>query len=107
MAKQIESKHTDTVALIGRLLIAVLFLMSGLSKLTQPGATIGYIAAVGLPLPTISYFVSMTVELIGSVLLIVSRPCEGMTDVRPRSALASTIATSTLKQRALLAVVVS
>jgi hypothetical protein len=30
-----------------------------------------------------------------------------MTDVRPRSALASTIATSTLKQRALLAVVVS
>jgi putative oxidoreductase len=70
MAKQIESKHTDTVALIGRLLIAVLFLMSGLSKLTQPGATIGYIAAVGLPLPTISYFGSMTVELVGSVLLI-------------------------------------
>jgi putative oxidoreductase len=65
------TKQNDTVALVGRILIAVLFLMSGLSKLGAPAATQGFIASVGLPAPVLSYFGSMGVELIGSVLLIV------------------------------------
>ena len=65
------TKQNNAVALAGRILIAVLFLMSGLSKLGAPAATQGFIASVGLPAPVLSYFGSMSVELIGSVLLIV------------------------------------
>lgn len=64
-------KHTDTIALIGRILIAVLFILSGLSKVAAPAATQAYIASVGLPEPVLAYFGSMAVEMIGSVLLIV------------------------------------
>jgi putative oxidoreductase len=63
------TKQTD-IALIGRVLIAVLFLMSGISKVVAPAATQGYIAAMGLPAPVAAYFGSICVELIGSVLLI-------------------------------------
>ena len=65
------NKQTDTIALTGRIFIAVLFLLSGLGKLAAPAATQAYIAAMGLPLPVLAYFGSMAVELIGSVLLIV------------------------------------
>jgi putative oxidoreductase len=65
------TKQTDTAALIGRIFIAVLFLMSGLGKLAAPAATQAYIAAMGLPAPMLAYFGSMAVELIGSVLLII------------------------------------
>ena len=64
------TKQTDTFALVGRILIGVLFLTSGIGKLAAPAATQGYIAAVGLPAPVAAYFGSMSVELIGSVLLI-------------------------------------
>ena len=65
------TKHTDTVALIGRIFLAVLFLLSGFGKLAAPAATQAYIAAMGLPAPTLAYLGSTAVELIGSVLLIV------------------------------------
>ena len=64
------SKQIDSVALAGRVLIGVLFFMSGLSKIAAPAATKGYIVAMGLPLPEISYFGSLTVEIVGSLLLI-------------------------------------
>jgi putative oxidoreductase len=65
------TKQTDTIALIGRIFIAVLFLLSGLGKLAAPAATQAYISAMGLPAPVLAYYGSMAVELIGSVLLIV------------------------------------
>ncbi|HLZ74778.1 DoxX family protein [Phenylobacterium sp.] len=64
------SKSNDTVALAGRILIGVLFFMSGLSKIAAPAATQGYIAAMGLPAPEISYFGAIAVEVVGSLLLI-------------------------------------
>lgn len=57
--------------LIGRVLLAAIFLVSGFSKLMAPGLTIGYIASLGLPFPLLGYIGSMTLELIASVLLIV------------------------------------
>jgi putative oxidoreductase len=65
------TKQTDAIALIGRILIGVLFLMAGLSKLGAPAATQGYIASVGLPAPVAAYGVAVLVEVVGSVLLIV------------------------------------
>ncbi|HTM81109.1 DoxX family protein [Asticcacaulis sp.] len=55
----------------GRVLLAVLFVMSGISKLTDPAGTIGYIHSAGLPLPNIAYGIALTVELLGGILLIV------------------------------------
>ena len=64
------SKQYDSVAVTGRILIGVLFLMSGLSKLAAPAAIQGYIASVGLPAPVVAYVVAVAVEVLGSLLLI-------------------------------------
>jgi putative oxidoreductase len=64
------SKHNDSVALAGRVLVGVLFFMSGLSKLAAPAATQGFIASAGLPAPLAAYAVAVTVEVLGSSLLI-------------------------------------
>ena len=64
------SKQYDSVAVVGRILIGVLFLMSGLSKIAAPAATQGYIASVGLPAPVAAYAVAVAVEVLGSALLI-------------------------------------
>ncbi|MGO4337019.1 DoxX family protein [Labrys sp. KB_33_2] len=57
--------------LLGRVLIAAIFLLSGFGKLTAPAATAGYIATVGLPLPYLGVAIAIVVELIGGLLLIV------------------------------------
>lgn len=64
-------KYAPTIAAVGRILIAVIFLMSGLSKLGAPGATIGYIASVGLPLPTLGFLIALAAEVGGGLLLLV------------------------------------
>jgi putative oxidoreductase len=58
------------VALIGRLLIGVIFLLSGLSKISAPGGTIAYIQSAGLPLPTVAFAIAVIVEIGGSILLL-------------------------------------
>lgn len=60
----------DVTALLGRVLIAVIFLLSGLSKLAAPAATIGYIASAGLPLPQLGLVIAVLVEIGGSLALI-------------------------------------
>ncbi|MDZ5449202.1 DoxX family protein [Labrys sp. ZIDIC5] len=56
--------------LLGRILIAAIFLLSGFGKLTAPAATAGYIAAAGLPLPYLGVIIAILVELVGGILLI-------------------------------------
>ncbi len=57
-------------ALIGRILIAAIFVLSGASKITQPGATIAYMTAAGLPLAPIGLVVAALIELGGGIGLI-------------------------------------
>jgi putative oxidoreductase len=64
-------KNANTVAAIGRILIAVIFILSGVGKLGAPAATQGYIASVGLPLPLLGYALAVLVELGGGLLLLV------------------------------------
>lgn len=56
---------------LGRLLIAAIFLISGLSKITSPGATQAYIASAGLPAPLIAYIIAVIVEVGGGILLVI------------------------------------
>lgn len=57
--------------LAGRVLIAIIFVLSGVMKIAAPGDTIGYIAAMHLPYPEIGLIISVIVELGGGVLLVV------------------------------------
>ncbi|GLR83628.1 DoxX family protein [Bradyrhizobium iriomotense] len=56
--------------LIGRILIGLPFVMSGLGKLAAFGPTTAMISAVGLPLPPLAYVVAVALELGGGLLLI-------------------------------------
>ena len=61
----------DYVATFGRLLIAGLFLLSGVGKIAAPAVTQAYIASSGLPLPIAGYLVAIVVEVGGGLLLLV------------------------------------
>ncbi|SOE94582.1 putative oxidoreductase [Burkholderia sp. D7] len=56
--------------LLGRILIGAPFVMSGLGKLAAYSATVGYIAAMGLPVPPLAFVVSVLIELGGGLLLL-------------------------------------
>ena len=60
----------DTLALIGRVLLAILFVLSGLGKVAAPGMTIAYIKAAGLPFPPLALAGSALIELAGGAALI-------------------------------------
>jgi putative oxidoreductase len=63
--------QATTFATTGRVLIAVLFLLSGFSKLAAPAVTQGYIASAGLPAPLLGYLIAIIVEVGGGVLLVI------------------------------------
>ena len=55
--------------LAGRILLALIFVISGFSKLTGFEGTVGYIASKGVPLPQLVAAGAIAVELIGGILL--------------------------------------
>jgi putative oxidoreductase len=63
--------QTNAFAAAGRLLIAALFILSGLGKLAAHEATQGYIASVGLPAPLLGLTVAVIAELGGGLLLLI------------------------------------
>ena len=61
----------DTLALIGRILVAYLFIPAGIGKLMGFSGTVGYITSVGLPLPEVGAVIAIIVELgLGIALLL-------------------------------------
>jgi len=58
-------------SLIGRILIALLFVPAGLHKLTAFAGTVGYIASQGVPLPEVAAVIAIVVEALGGIALIV------------------------------------
>ncbi|MFM0291001.1 DoxX family protein [Paraburkholderia megapolitana] len=58
------------IPLLGRILIGGPFVMSGLGKLAAYGATVGYIAAMGLPVPPLAFVLAVLTELGGGLLLL-------------------------------------
>jgi putative oxidoreductase len=59
----------DYAAAFGRLMIATVFVLSGLGKIAAPAATQAYIASTGLPLPIVGYLIAVVVEVAGGLLL--------------------------------------
>ena len=60
----------NLLALAGRLLLALLFLPAGLSKLTGFAGTVGYISSAGLPMPQVAAVVALVVEIAGGAALV-------------------------------------
>lgn len=61
---------TSSAPLIGRCLIAAIFLVSGIGKLATPEATQVYMASVGLPDPFVPFVAAIVVELGGAISLL-------------------------------------
>ncbi len=48
----------STLALIGRILMSAIFILSGISKFADPASTIGYMSSAGVPRPDILVYVA-------------------------------------------------
>jgi putative oxidoreductase len=61
--------NITTLPVIGRILLAAIFVLSGFGKLMAPAATIAYIQSTGLPFATLGLVIAIAVELGGGLLL--------------------------------------
>jgi putative oxidoreductase len=59
------------VPLLGRILLAAIFISSGFSKITGFEGTVGYIASKGLPMPQVLALGAIVVELGGGLMLLI------------------------------------
>lgn len=71
------SPFSSFIALSGRILLAAIFLVSGIGKVSDASGTIGYIASSGLPLPEMAYGLALGLELGGAVLLLLGYQARG------------------------------
>lgn len=69
--KNVTNNQASIIAAVGRVLLATIFIFSGLGKIAAPDATIGYIAASGLPFAPLAFALAVATELGGGLLLIV------------------------------------
>lgn len=65
------STPRDAAALVGRILLAVLFIPAGFAKIGGFAGTAGYIASKGLPLPEVGAAVAIAVEIVAGIALLV------------------------------------
>lgn len=66
-----STSSQDAAALVGRLLLATLFILAGVNKIGAAEGTIGYIASVGLPFAEPIYYATVALEIVGGLLLAV------------------------------------
>lgn len=64
-----NSANQSAIPAIGRILMAAIFLVSGVGKALAPAATIGYIQSVGLPFATLGLVAAVAIEVGGGLML--------------------------------------
>ncbi|CAM3866954.1 DoxX family protein [Pseudomonas wadenswilerensis] len=60
----------DVIILLARILLMILFVMSGWSKLTGFDGTVDYLASLGAPVPTVAAAVAVVMEFFVAIILI-------------------------------------
>ena len=71
MYRENENAAWDALALLGRLLMAYLFVPSGFGKLMGFSGVVGYIASKGVPMPEVCAAIAVVAELgLGLALLV-------------------------------------
>ena len=63
--------YASVAPLIGRILIAIFFIPSGLQKIANFSATAGYVASVGLPAPSLGVVIAIVMEVLVAGILLV------------------------------------
>ena len=66
-----KTQMQNTTVLVGRILLGLIFVLSGFSKIAGFDGTVDYIASKGLPLPTLVAALTILVELGGGLALVV------------------------------------
>ena len=69
-AAMLRLDTTLVMALLARLCLSAIFLVSGVGKLMEPEATMAAIESVGLPFPGFGLAMAVAIELLGGVLLV-------------------------------------
>lgn len=64
------SKNQNLLALVSRMLIALIFLLSGLHKISDFAGATTYIEYAGLPMPTLGAIIAIVIEVGGAISLI-------------------------------------
>jgi putative oxidoreductase len=62
--------NSNTISIIGRVLLATIFVFSGIGKIMAPAATMAYIASSGLPFAPVGFAIAVAVELGGGLALV-------------------------------------
>ncbi|RTM08049.1 MAG: DoxX family protein [Hyphomicrobiales bacterium] len=65
------ASNSSVTILLGRILLAVIFLLSGFGKLTAISGTAAYFGALGLPVPTVTAVLVGLIELLGGIAVLV------------------------------------
>lgn len=63
--------NQNAMALVGRVLLALMFLLSGIGKIGGFDGTVGYISSVGLPLPSVLAAGALVLEIVAGIALII------------------------------------
>lgn len=77
MSTSVTAGHAGTSSassvgiLVGRILLSMMFILAGYSKLTAISATAGWFGSIGLPVPTVTTVVVGLVELLGGLAILV------------------------------------
>ena len=61
----------NPLALIGRILLAIVFVPAGFGKIAGFTGTVGYAASMGMPLPTVGVAAALVIELLGGLALLI------------------------------------
>lgn len=64
-------------SLAGRLLLRIIFVWFGYAKATSATGTIGHLATLRLPVPTLAYAISVTIEVVAGLLFMIGS-CSGL-----------------------------
>ena len=65
-----DPMNHDPALLVGRILASAIFILSGFGKATAMAGTVAYLARQGLPLPGITYYGVVAIELGGGLLFL-------------------------------------
>lgn len=65
------SSPNNAAAALGRVLMSVIFLLSGFEKLSGFGGTVGYMASEHLPVPALAAAVATVIEGVGGILVLI------------------------------------
>lgn len=64
------NSSSDGLSLAGRILLAIIFVISGLFKVAGYSQIVGYAAAKGLPLPAVAIACAAAIEILGGIAIL-------------------------------------